>query len=639
MADLNSDRRLATGIPVNAAILAALTLATAVAPSGSAPVQTVALSGLASAQSAEVSCRIEWAPMRDGVKLATEVYLPAASPGRYPVILTRSPYNRRLTVAGSNCDHKQLMEFARQGYVALNQDVRGRYRSEGIFDPFRQEKDDGFDAVEWAAVQPWSNGKVGIFGGSYVGVTSWQAAAAAPPHLVTAVGSITASDYHDNWAYVNGAFDLHLNLGWTVNFLAADSYIRTLEGSGLSIEEMDRRAARSLADAQRDLLTDWVWTLPLKSFSKLKTVAPYYSDWINHPDYDHYWDKASLEHQYAKISIPTLSYGGWYDVFAVGTVRNFAGMRANGASPEAREGARLVMTCCGHTGGQGLISWGPNAQAYDADLTARWFDFHLKGKQNGIGGEPTARLLIMVPPDRGTQGSSFYLAAESYPLPHAQMRKLYFSSGGRANTRLGDGTLGPQASGSPDRFVYDPKDPVPTMGGNLCCGDFLMRGALDQAKLELRHDVLVYTSEPLAEDLAVVGPVTVRLWAASSARDTDFTAKLVDVHLDEIAHNVLDRVVRARFRNGSKKAPSLITPGRAYEYTIELGDTATVFRKGHRIRLEISSSNFPHFDRNPNTGRPFGEDAQLVSATQTIYHDAEHPSHVELPVAPGVGVR
>jgi hypothetical protein len=589
-------------------------------------------------QPSNPTCRIEWAPMRDGVKLATEVYLPA-SPGTYPVIMTRTPYNRRYTATGSNCDNKRLIELARRGYVGLNQDVRGRYRSEGVFDPFRQEKDDGFDAVEWAAVQPWSNGKVGIFGGSYVGVTTWQATVAAPPHLVTAVGSITASDYHDNWAYVNGAFDLHLNMGWTVNFLAADGYRRTMAGSGLSVEEMDRRVTKWVADAQRDLLTEWVWTLPLKNFSKLQTIAPYYYDWLSHPDFDAFWHKASLEQQYAQVKIPTLNYAGWYDVFAVGSVRNFMGARAHGGSAAARTGTKLVMTCCGHTGRQGLITWGEQAQSYGRDLDDRWFDFYLKGIQNGVDREPTARLLVMVPPDRGTQGSSFYIGAEAYPLPNTEMSKFYLASGGRANTRLGDGVLGASPSGPPDKFVYDPREPVPTMGGNLCCGDFLMRGALDQSKVELRKDVLVYTSAPLAGDLAAVGPVTVKLWAASSAKDTDFTAKLVDVHLDDVAHNVLDRIVRARFRNGSNMPPSPITPGRRYEYTIELGHTAVVFRRGHRIRLEISSSNFPHFDRNPNTGRPFGEDAQLVTATQTIYHDAEQSSYIELPVAPGVRIQ
>lgn len=592
--------------------------------------------GSPAAQAPDFSCRVEWAPMRDGTRLATEVYLPPL-PGPHPVVLTRSPYNRGSLAAGSNCDSKPLIELAQRGYAALNQDARGRYRSEGEFNPFQQERTDGYDAVEWAAVQPWSNGKVGVFGGSYVGVTTWQASVAAPPHLVTAVPNITASDYHDNWTYVNGAFDLHLNLGWTVGFLGADTYRRSLEGSGLSPEEMDRRVAAWLADARRDLLSKWVWTLPLGRFDGFRRAAPYYYDWLRHPTYDAYWRQVALEHQYERVTVPTLSLGGWYDVFAVGTVRNFAGLRQGAGSPAAREGAKLVMTCCGHTGGQGLIKWGPTAQEYDADLTHRWFDHYLKGVDNGVDREPPVRLFVMVPPDRGTEGSGFYVTGDSFPLPQTRVTRLYLGSGGHANTRNGDGVLAASpSSGPPDRFVYDPTRPVPTMGGALCCGDFLARGALDQATLELRPDILVYTSAPLPDDLAVIGSPLVTLWAASSASDTDFTAKLVDVHLDDIAHNVVDRIVRARFRQGSKQPPSLITPGRPYQYTIDLGPTATIFRKGHRVRLEVSSSNFPHFDRNPNTGRPFAQDALLLKATQTIYHDQRRPSSLELPVVPGV---
>ena len=598
------------------------------------------LPSLAASQSdpGEVTCVVEQVPMRDGVRLATEVYLPRQS-GNYPVVLTRSPYTRGSLAAGSNCDNPRLTELARHGYVGLNQDARGRYRSGGAFDPFQQEGNDGYDTVEWAAEQPWSDGRVGIFGGSYVGATTLQAAAQAPPHLVTAVAEITASDYHDNWTYVNGAFDLHLNLGWTLAFFLADSYRRGMEGSGLSLEEMDRRVASRLEAGRRDLLSKWIWMLPLNSMPAFREHAPYYYDWLAHPDYDHYWGQVDVEERYADITVPVLHTGGWYDVFAVGTVRNFAGMRASGGSPAARNGTKLVMTCCGHTRTQGLIGWGPEAQAFDAALTSRWFDHYLKGVDNGINREPDVQLFVMVPPDSGTEGSGFYLAADDYPLPQAQAARFHLGSGGRASTRNGDGTLGRDApSGPPDRFVYDPANPVPTMGGNLCCGDFLMRGALDQSDVELRDDVLVYTSEPLAEDLVVIGPVTVRLWASSTARDTDFTAKLVDVHHDGIAHNVLDRIVRARYRNGSKSAPSLITPGETYEYTIPLGDTATVFRRGHRIRLEVSSSNFPHFARNLNTGNPLGQDAEMFTATQTIFHDAAHPSHVELPVAPDVRI-
>ena len=586
----------------------------------------------------DVTCHVEQVPMRDGVPLATEVYLPRQS-GNYPVVLTRSPYTRGSLAAGSNCDNPRLTELARRGYVGLNQDARGRYRSGGAFDPFQQEGGDGYDTVEWAAQQPWSDGRVGIFGASYVGVTTLQAAAHAPPHLVTAVAEITASDYHDNWTYVNGAFDLHLNQGWTLAFFLADSYRRSLYGSGFSLQEIDRRVAARMEAGRRDLLSKWVWMLPLNSLPAFREDAPYYYDWLAHPDYDSYWRQVDIEQRYADITVPVLHTGGWYDVFAVGTVRNFVGMRANGGSPAARNGTKLVMTCCGHTRAQGLIGWGPEAQTFDAALTNRWFDHYLKGVDNGIDREPDVQLFVMVPPDSGTDAGGFYLAADEYPLPQAQPIRFHLGSGGRANTRHGDGTLSREApAGPPDRFVYDPADPVPTMGGNLCCGDFLLRGAVDQSDIELRDDVLVYTSEPLAEDLAVIGPVTVRLWASSTARDTDFTAKLVDVHMDGIAHNVLDRIVRARYRNGSKSAPSLITPGETYEYTIPLGDTATVFRRGHRIRLEVSSSNFPHFDRNLNTGHPLGQDAAMVTATQTIFHDAAHPSYVELPVAPDVRI-
>ena len=615
-------------IPRAASFVLAL-LGAVVVPAGPAVAQS---------ETDEVTCHVEQVPMRDGVLLATEVYLPRLS-GNYPAVLTRSPYTRGSLAAGSNCDNPQLTAFAGRGYVGLNQDARGRYRSGGAFDPFQQEGSDGYDTVEWAAEQPWSDGRVGIFGASYTGATALQGAMQAPPHLVTAVAQITASDYHDNWTYVNGAFDLHLNQGWTLAFFLADSYRRNLDGIGLSLGEIDRRVAARMEAGRRDLLSKWVWMLPLNSMPAFRQDAPYYYDWLAHPDYDNYWRQVDVEQRYEDITVPVLHTGGWYDVFAVGTVRNFVGLRATGGSPAARNGTKLVMTCCGHTRTQGLIGWGPEAQTFDTELTTRWFDHYLKGVANGVGSEPDVQLFVMVPPDSGTEGGGFYLAADDYPLPQSRPMRFHLGSGGRANTRHGDGTLSREApSGPPDRFVYDPANPVPTMGGNLCCGDFLMRGALDQSDVELRDDVLVYTSEPLTADLAVIGPVSVKLWASSTARDTDFTAKLVDVHLDGIAHNVLDRIVRARYRNGRKSPPSLIAPGETYEYTIPLGDTATVFRRGHRIRLEVSSSNFPHFDRNLNTGHALGQDAEMVSATQTIFHDGAHPSYVELPVAPDVRI-
>ena len=572
--------------------------------------------------------------MRDGVRLATEVYLPT-EPGRYPVVLTRSPYNRGSEATGSACDNASSIALARSGYAALNQDVRGRYRSEGTFDPFQQEGADGYDAVEWAAAQPWSDGKVGVTGSSYMGVTSWQATAHAPPHLVASAANITSSDYHNNWIYVNGALDLLVAQGWTYGYLAADTYRRHLDATGTSAPEIDRRVNAWLDEAGRDLLSRWTWTLPLGSLASFRTVAPYYYDWLSHPNFAPHWARVDLETRYADVTVPTLNTGGWYDVFQVGTVQNFLGVRAQGSTGRARDSAKLVMGCCGHTRTQGLIQWGQNAQSPDAALTTRWFDYWLKGIDDGITTMPAVQLVVLVPPNQGTQGDSFWVTADRYPLSGTEHVRFNLRSGGQANTRNGDGALDPSGlpSGLPDRYVYDPLDPVPTAGGNLCCGPLLERGAVDQSDIELRDDVLVYTSEPLTEDMAVIGPVLVSLWAASSAHDTDFTAKLVDVHPDGIAHNVLDRIVRARFREGSRKAPTLITPGHIYEYRIDLGHTGMMFRVGHRVRLEISSSNFPHYDRNPNTRLPIEQESEVRTANQTIYHDAEHPSFLELPVA------
>jgi len=313
-------------------------------------------------------------------------------------------------------------------------------------------------------------------------------------------------------------------------------------------------------------------------------------------------------------------------------------MRSEAPTADARTGTKLVMTCCGHAGTSGAVNWGPTRT--DTELMTRFFDRYLKGIDNGYEREPAVQLDILVPPDTGTDGNSFLLTANEFPLPGTQMMTFDLRSGGNANTRFGDGVLIRDAGGrgiTPDHFVYDPSNPVPTKGGNMCCNAVVLpAGAHDQADIELRDDVLVYTSAPLDRDLAVIGPVTVELWAMSSAPDTDFTAKLVDVHLDEFAHNVLDRIVRARYRDGSKLPPSLIQPGTAYEYTIELGNAGTIFRKGHRIRLEISSSNFPHYSRNLNTGRSNEEDDQLAVAGQTVLHNKEHPSRLLLPVVPNV---
>ena len=590
-----------------------------------------------------VRCAVEWAPMRDGVRLATEVYLPAGD-GPFPVILQRTPYNRRSPNPGSDCDSGTGRYFAERGYATLNQDTRGRYRSEGEFDAMRQEAADGYDAVEWAAAQPWSNGKVGMIGGSYVGLTQWQAAVEQPPHLVAIAPHYSSSDYHKGWTYQGGAFDLWFAMSWTAQTLAPDTLQRRLEAGGMPRAQALEEVGAFVAEGREKLLEDWLWQLPLADFVGFRrsgNIAAYYDEWLARPSYDDYWAHLDVETKWPLVEVPALITGGWYDIFQEGTIRNFMGVREEGGTDVARNGTKLIMralchACPGDTTA-GDIDFGPDNVLDLNAAWARWFDYWLKGVDNGVADDPAVRLFVMTPPDEGTAGGGFWITADEFPLPGAVETRFYLQSGGGANSSAGDGVLSGDGPGGPaDEYVYDPRDPVPTVGGNMCCQNGLLAsGAFDQREVERREDVLVYTSEPLAEDLTVIGPVEVRLWAASSARDTDFTAKLVDVHLDGYAHNVSEGIVRARYRN-SDYLESWLTPGAAHDYTIDLGYTATVLRAGHRIRLEISSSNFPHFDRNPNTGDPFGQSAEVRTATQRVLHDDLHPSQLVLQVAPDV---
>ena len=592
-----------------------------------------------------IRCAVEQAPMRDGVRLATEVYLPAGT-GPFPVILQRTPYNRRSPSPGSNCDAAVGRYFAERGYALLNQDTRGRYRSEGEFDAMRQEAADGYDAVEWAATQPWSNGRVGMIGGSYVGLTQWQAAIEQPPHLVAIAPHYSSSDYHEGWTYQGGALDLWFAQSWTSQTLAPDTLQRRLEAAGTPANQVRQVVDAFVTEGREKLLDDWLWQLPLAdlpAFRRNGNIAAYYDEWLARPSYDDYWADLDVETKYPRIQVPALVTGGWYDIFHEGTIRNFEGMRATGGSDPARQGTKLIMRALCHacppdtTAGE--IDFGP-ANTLDLNATwARWFDYWLKGIDTGIQDEPPVRLFVMVPPDEGTAGGGFWVTADEFPLSDAVETPFYLRSGGHANSAAGDGVLsGDGPGGQADGYTYDPGNPVPTVGGNMCCrNDLLPSGAFDQRDVERRDDVLVYTTDPLEEDLTVIGPVAVELWAASSARDTDFTAKLVDVHLDGYAHNVAEGIRRARYRN-SDYTTSWITPGAVHDYTIDLGYTATVFRRGHRIRLEVSSSNFPHFDRNLNTAADFGQGAELQPATQRVLHDDLHPSRLVLQVAPHIRV-
>jgi len=552
------------------------------------------------------------APMRDGVVLRADIYRPKAD-GRFPVLLQRTPYDKRNSA-------KFAFGAAAHGFVAVVQDVRGRYSSEGEWYTFKHESDDGYDTVEWAAALPYSNGKVGMWGGSYVGATQMLAAIAHPPHLAGICPVVTASNYHDGWTYQGGAFEQWFNQSWT---------------SGLAQDTLHRSVAKqtdAVLGAETLPLTDY----PLFNFSdpgaapvSTEALAPYFLDWLAHPGYDEYWKRLSIEEHYADIAVPVLSVAAWYDIFQGGSLRNYVGIKAHGGSEAARRGQHLLVTIGGHAGGGrtiGDVDFGPAAAEFDeADVTLKWYQYLFQGAQNEFAGKPV-KIFVM--------GANKWREEDDWPPARAVSTRYFLHSTRGANSLRGDGSLSTALPRSEpfDHFAYDPSNPAPTIGGPLCCdSQHLAPGPRDQRPVEARDDVLVYTTPALTEDTEVTGPVSLELFARSSAVDTDFEAKLVDVGPDGFARNLTEGIVRARYRNSQEK-PELLNPGQIYKFVVDLWSTSNVFLKGHSLRLEISSSNFPRFDRNLNTGEVQATARRYVSATNTIYHDADHPSALILPI-------
>ena len=576
-----------------------------------------------------VSLKVETnvaATMRDGTTLYADVYRPDG-PGPFPTILQRTPYDKTAALASQMLDP---MKAAKAGFALVIQDTRGRFTSGGEFNCFVDDINDGYDTVEWAAAQPWSSGRVGMIGASYVGATQWLCAITRPPHLVAIAPNVTASNYHNGWTYQGGAFELGFNASWTLLQLTLANF-KTHSGIKSIPQARQAELVKSV-----DSMTDAFLHLPLKDLPQLNGgLADYYFDWLAHPSFDDYWKKLCIEDQHSNVSTPALNIGGWYDIFLGGTIRNYLGMRKNAATEEARNGQKLIIGPWQHSS-RGTSMAGSHYFGVAADSMAlgldeihlRWFNQWLKGEDTGMLDEPPVRIFVM--------GDDVWRDENEWPLARAQTTSYYLHSGGNANTLHGDGSLSPEAPSdeSPDVFLYNPANPVPTRGGQLCCNPyFASSGAFDQNEIEARSDVLVYSTPTLERDVEVTGPITVTLWAATSATDTDFTAKLVDVCEDGCARNLTDGIIRARYRE-SMSEPSLVEPGRAYCYTIDLWATSNVFKAGHKIRLEISSSNFPRFDRNTNTGEVIAADTELKPAVQTILHDAAHPSHVSLPIVP-----
>jgi putative CocE/NonD family hydrolase len=555
--------------------------------------------------------------MRDGITLRADVYRPDTSEP-LPVLLQRTPYGKAFT--GTTF----ALMAAERGYAVVNQDTRGRWASEGDGYPLVHEKNDGYDTVEWAAQQPWSDSKVGMFGLSYMGYTQFAAAVTHPPSLRTIIPTVTFCDAH-SLAYRGGALALGVGVSWS---LIAVSSMAIMRHPGTD-EEKDRLMGQLIAAVDGMSLGQSFSHLPLSAIPLIGRdgLIPFLADWIAHPTPDDYWHRMNCPHE--SVTIPAFHIGGWYDIFIANTLRDFSSIRDQGNTRQ-----KLLVGPWVHG------SWDANAGEADFGLQAsafllvpdeiqlRWFDYWLKGIENGIMEEPPLRIFVM--------GDNRWRSENEWPLARTRYTRFYLHSGGAANSLDGDGTLAPEApSEEPvDAFVYDPRNPVPTRGGGLCCWQAaLPPGAYDQREVETRPDVLVYTTPILERDVEVTGPLEVHLWAATSAPDTDFTAKLVDVGPCGYARNIQDAIIRARYRNSLTQAEPL-RPGEVYEYTIDLGATSNVFKAGHRIRLEISSSNFPRFDRNPNTGHAIGEDKGLRTALQTVLHDAGYPSHIVLPIIP-----
>ncbi len=581
-------------------------------------------------------------PMRDGVRLATDIYFPALggqlASGKFPVILERTPYDK----AGSG-NVTNGTYYARRGYVCAIQDVRGRFVSEGEWYPFAKEAPDGYDTVEWLAAQAWSDGQVGTMGASYCGSDQSALATLNPPHLSTMIVAVGASNYYHCSMRQNGALEQR--------FMIYAFRMATTSKEAFADANIKAAVDRAFAN-----VGEWVSRAPLKKGTSPLRMLPNYEQWVidlfTHGEYDDYWKQrgyAISQYYEEHADVPTLYLGGWYDSYARATCENYTALSRMKKSRQV-----LLMGPWTHGGwgvsNAGDVDFGNHSFINYNDLRLAWFDHFLKGMHTEVSDWAPVKIFVMgtgegTPNYQGRlHHSGYWRDEQDFPLPDTQFTPYYLHADGELATTL------PSTDGSTSRFSFDPRAPVPTIGGGISAADPIMgAGAFDQRgnsrffgckdtlPLNARSDVLTFQTPPLGNDVEVTGPVTVKLHASSSARDTDFTAKLIDVcplsddYPDGLAINLTDSIIRARYRNGWE-TPELLEPGQVYEFVFELYPTSNIFKKGHRIRLDISSSNWPRFDVNPNTEGDLGVERRFEIAEQTIYHEPEHPSHVVLPI-------
>ncbi|MGD9995540.1 MAG: CocE/NonD family hydrolase [Ilumatobacteraceae bacterium] len=541
-------------------------------------------------------------PMRDGTILRADVYRPAGGPA--PTLLERTPYSKDQLVG--TIFVMNPMRAAKAGYSVVVQDVRGRFKSDGEFYPFVNEADDGYDTIEWAASQPWSTGKVGMFGSSYMAAAQWQAAKARPPHLTTIAPFQASADYRDGRSYRGGAFELGSLLSIALYALASGNLARVAPAERRELWDELRGALDDIGGSSRRAMHDRF------ADTRIPDAIPYFFDWMDHDGPDEYWDRIDVTSHYEQIDLPVLHVSCWFDQFLVGTLRNFVGMRERAATEHARANQHLFIGPWGHyaprtallgTARIGDLDLGV-AAATDLDaLLVNWFDRWLK--DDGGTGRPIAPVRYFV------TGSNTWHNGDTWP-PAATTHDLYLRAGGRLTSDA------PAAGEQPDTFVHDPDDPVPTAGGaHLVLESSFPQGAVDQRDVEARDDVLVYTGDPLEQALDVVGRVTARLAVGSSATSADFDVTVSDVHPDGRSLKICDGIQRVEAVEGTTWVE------------VALGEIGHRFLEGHRIRVRVASSNFPRYDVNPGTGRRWG-DGPAEEATQTIWHDADHASCVTL---------
>jgi len=552
-------------------------------------------------------------PMRDGVRLDTNVFHPLGT-RRYPTLLVRTPYGKGPDMPAG------YSAFIDHGYAVVLQDVRGRYASEGVFDALNQEGPDGYDTLNWIAAQPWSDGKVGMLGGSYLGIAQCRLAVLNNPHLKAIFPVVSGyDDYFDRFYSTGGAIKLGHRLLWlSLN----------LNAPGIP----------------RPRFQDFINHVPLRTSDRAATGQrlSFYQQVLNHPTYDDFWKEISVRNKIDRVRVPVFSVGGWYDNYVQSDLEAFAALHKTPAG-KFDDKHRIIIGPWAHNMSIPFagINFGDDSSSPIRSYQIEWFDHWLKGtpeelSRSGPAFHTTRSLVDEAPVHIFVMGVNRWRDEQEWPLSRAQYKPLYFASKGHANSLDGDGRLAwkLERKAKVDDFVYDPRTAVPTMGGAVCCDPKIFPwGPMDQRSVERRNDVLVYTGDPLKQDLEVTGPIRVVLYASTSAPDTDFTAKLVDVFPNGEARNLTDGILRLRYRKGLDKA-ELAKPGEIYTLTIDAGVTSNVFLAGHRLRVEISSSNFPRFDRNPNTGRSLADETVFKTAQQGVYHGEIYPSHVLLPVIP-----